>query len=53
MTTTLLANHVWQSTIVAGIAWLITIALRRNRASVRHAVWLAASLKFLVPFACS
>ena len=51
MTASLLADHVWQSTIIAGAAWLLTIALRRNRASARHAVWLSASLKFLVPFA--
>lgn len=51
MTGTLLANHLWQSTLCAGAAWLVTLALQRNRASVRHAVWLAASLKFLVPFA--
>jgi bla regulator protein blaR1 len=44
------ANHLWQSTLVAGLAWLVTLALRRDRAGVRHAVWLAASLKFLVPF---
>jgi len=45
-----LANHLWQSTLVAGLAWLVTLVLRRDRAGVRHAVWLAASLKFLVPF---
>jgi uncharacterized protein (TIGR03435 family) len=44
------ANHLWQSTLVAGVAWLVTLALRRDRASVRYGVWLAASLKFLVPF---
>ena len=45
-----LVNHLWQSTLVAGLAWLVTLALRRDRAGVRYAVWLAASLKFLVPF---
>jgi uncharacterized protein (TIGR03435 family) len=45
-----LTNHLWQSTLVAGLAWLVTIALRRDRARVRYAVWLAASLKFLIPF---
>jgi uncharacterized protein (TIGR03435 family) len=45
-----LANHLWQSTVFAGAAWLLTLSLRRNRASVRYALWLAASLKFLVPF---
>jgi bla regulator protein BlaR1 len=46
-----LANHLWQSTLVAVVAWLVTIALRRDRAAVRYGVWLVASLKFLVPFA--
>ena len=30
--------------------WLITLTLRKNRAAVRHRLWLAASVKFLVPF---
>jgi uncharacterized protein (TIGR03435 family) len=45
-----LANHLWQSTLLAALAWLLSLVLRRNSARVRHAVWLAASLKFLVPF---
>ena len=45
-----LANHVWQSTLVAALALLVTLALRRERAGVRYGVWLAASLKFLIPF---
>ena len=45
----LVANHLWQSTLFAGVAWLLTLALRNNRARVRHWVWLAASCKFLVP----
>jgi bla regulator protein blaR1 len=45
------ANHLWQSTLVAAAIALATLALRRNHASVRHALWLAASAKFLVPFA--
>ena len=44
------ANHLWQSTAFALAAWLLTLALRGNHARVRHAVWLAASVKFLVPF---
>src|SRR5262245_50756954 len=43
--------HLWQSTLFAAAIALVTLALRRNRAAVRHALWLAASLKFLVPFA--
>jgi uncharacterized protein (TIGR03435 family) len=45
-----LANHVWQSTLFACGMGLLTLLLRRNRAAVRHALWLAASVKFLVPF---
>jgi beta-lactamase regulating signal transducer with metallopeptidase domain len=45
-----LINHLWQSTLFCGGAWLITLALRANSASLRHWVWLLASLKFLVPF---
>ena len=29
---------------------LFTLMLRRNRAAVRHGLWLAASIKFLIPF---
>lgn len=42
--------HLWQSTLVIGVVWLLTLALRGNRAHVRHRLWVAASLKFLVPF---
>ncbi len=45
-----LADHLWQSTLFAGVAGLLTLVFRRNRAAVRHALWLAASVKFLVPF---
>ena len=45
-----LINHLWQSTLFCGGAWLITLALRANSASLRHWIWLLASLKFLVPF---
>ena len=44
-------THLWQSTLVAAAIGLVTLALRRNGAAVRHALWLTASLKFLVPFA--
>jgi bla regulator protein BlaR1 len=46
-----LANHVWQSTLVAVVAGMLTLALRKNHAATRHWVWLAASVKFFVPFA--
>lgn len=45
-----LVNHLWQSTVVAFIAWLLTLALRNNRASARYWLWMIASIKFLVPF---
>lgn len=44
-------NHLWQSTLFAAIAALLTLALRRNHARWRCGLWLAASIKFLVPFA--
>jgi uncharacterized protein (TIGR03435 family) len=45
-----LANHLWQSTLFAAVAAILTLALRKNSARVRYRLWLAASLKFLVPF---
>jgi uncharacterized protein (TIGR03435 family) len=42
-------NHLWQSTIVAAIAALLSLALRKNSAQVRHWLWMCASLKFIVP----
>src|SRR5262245_40298547 len=45
-------NHLWQSTLVAGAAWLACGAmLKGNSPAARFAVWLAASVKFLIPFA--
>jgi bla regulator protein BlaR1 len=44
-----IANHLWQSTLFAGLAALLTLGLRNNHARVRHGVWLAASCKFLIP----
>ena len=44
------ANHLWQSTAFATAAWLLTVALRKNSARVRYGIWLAASIKFLIPF---
>jgi bla regulator protein BlaR1 len=45
-----LGNHLWQSTLFALAAGLLTLLLRKHRAHVRYSLWLAASLKFLVPF---
>jgi bla regulator protein blaR1 len=47
----LVGNHLWQSTVFLAAAGLLTLALRTNRAQVRYWVWLAASIKFLIPFA--
>jgi len=44
------ANHLWQSTLFAALAGLLTLALRKNPARVRHGVWLVASIKFILPF---
>jgi uncharacterized protein (TIGR03435 family) len=44
-------DHLWQSTAFAGVMALAAFALRKNRAAVRFWLWLAASMKFLVPFA--
>ena len=43
-------NHLWQSTLFALAAGLLTLALRKNHARARYWLWLVASLKFLVPF---
>ena len=46
----LLADHVWQSTLFAGVVGLLALVLRDNRARVRCWLWRIASLKFLLPF---
>jgi uncharacterized protein (TIGR03435 family) len=43
-------THLLQSTFCIFAAWLLTLALKSNRASVRYWVWLAASVKLLIPF---
>ena len=44
-------DHLWQSTLVALGAALLTIPLRRASAAVRYGLWFTASVKFLIPFA--
>ena len=44
------ANHLWQSTLFAVAAGLLTLALRNNHARARYWLWLIASVKFLIPF---
>jgi bla regulator protein BlaR1 len=51
MNLTALGNHLWQSTIFAAMAGLLTLVVRRNHARIRYWLWLAASTKFLIPFA--
>jgi bla regulator protein BlaR1 len=46
-----LTNHLWQSTLVVVATGLLTRVLRQNHARTRYAIWLAASIKFLIPFA--
>lgn len=43
-------NHLWQSTLFCVITGLLTLTLRKNRARARYGLWLAASVKFLIPF---
>jgi bla regulator protein BlaR1 len=43
-------NHLWQSTLFAAAAGLLTLLFRRNRARTRYWIWLTASVKFLIPF---
>ncbi|HTS61303.1 MAG TPA: M56 family metallopeptidase [Candidatus Acidoferrales bacterium] len=45
-----LGNHLWQSTLFAAAVGVACFAMRKNRARTRYWLWLAASLKFLVPF---
>ena len=45
-----LADHLWQSSLFALAAGLLTLTLRKNHARARYWLWLAASVKFLVPF---
>lgn len=44
-------NHLWQSTLTAGAALALAALLRKGEARLRHGIWMAASLKFFVPFA--
>jgi bla regulator protein blaR1 len=49
--TVALLDHLWQSTLFACMVGLATLFFRNNGAGVRYGLWLAASLKFLFPFA--
>ncbi len=45
-----IANHLWQSTAFVAAIGLLTLLFAKNRARVRYGFWLAASVKFLIPF---
>src|SRR5437868_13679070 len=45
-----MTNHLWQSTVFAVAAGLLTLAFRKNRAQVRYWLWFSGSLKFHIPF---
>src|SRR5437879_1639589 len=47
-----LGNHLWQSTLFAVTVGLLTLVLWKYHARVRYCLWLAASVKFLIPFCC-
>lgn len=44
-------NHLWQSTMFGAAIGGLVLLLRKVQARFRYALWLAASVKFLVPFA--
>lgn len=48
--TSALVNHLWQSTAVALLVWLLAWVLRSNQARTRYSLWMIASVKFLLPF---
>jgi beta-lactamase regulating signal transducer with metallopeptidase domain len=43
-------SHLWQSTLFALAAALLTVWLQRSRAQLRYSIWFIASVKFLIPF---
>ena len=45
-----MGNHLWQTTVAAAVIWLLNVLLHKNPAPIRYSLWLAASLKFLLPF---
>ncbi|HTK35548.1 MAG TPA: M56 family metallopeptidase [Caulobacteraceae bacterium] len=44
-------NHLWQSTLFGCAVALVALILRKSGAGLRFQLWLAASVKFLLPFA--
>ncbi|MGN6593872.1 MAG: TIGR03435 family protein [Terriglobales bacterium] len=50
MNASALLNHLWQSSAFLAAAAALAFLLRRHQARVRFWIWMAASLKFLLPF---
>jgi len=48
---TAILDHLWHSTLLAGIAGLVALLFRNHAARVRFWLWFAALVKFLAPFA--
>lgn len=46
-----LTAHLWQSTLWTAATAIVALTLHRAPARYRHAVWMLAAAKFLVPFA--
>jgi uncharacterized protein (TIGR03435 family) len=44
-------DHIWQSSLIVAVLAMTAALWRRKRAGTRYALWFAASLKFVVPFA--
>jgi bla regulator protein blaR1 len=47
----LLVNHLWQTTLIASIAWVVVSLHRRATSRARYLIWMIAFAKFLVPSA--
>ena len=47
----LFANHLWQATLFASVAFVAVLSIRRGPSRVRYAIWAIAALKFAVPSA--
>jgi bla regulator protein blaR1 len=43
-------DHLWQSTAFVAACGVLSVFLRKSHARVRYGLWLAASVKFLIPF---
>lgn len=43
-------NHLWQSTVFAAAIGAMVLLFRQHSARLRYWFWLAASVKFLIPF---